>query len=270
MYIGYIYRHWIVNENEEERSYVGQVFTCKQDYDKHPRIRWQANGKGYAPKKGNKPTHFWKAICSYGWDNFNHDILLKIECSTLDELRFWLDEWEKYYIWYYDSYCNGYNGTTGWQGTPGMSGDKNPMWGRKQSDEAKKKISIANKGKAPYMKGKTHSEESKHKMSIKHRKENLSDETRKRMSKSQKQKVVTEGTKKRMSEARKGSKNPKAQKVICINTGMVFDTIGDALDWLKNSTGKTGDISKCCRGVTKTAGIHPVTKEKLRWKYYEE
>ena len=35
----------------------------------------------------------------------------------------------------------------------------------------------------------------------------------------------------------------------------------------KNNTGKTGDISKCCRGLTKSAGRHPVTGEKLHWEY---
>ena len=266
MYIGYIYRHWIIDDNKE-KSYVGQVFTSKQNHDKHPRVRWKNGGKGYAPKNDDKPTHFWNAICKYGWNNFNHDILLKIECETLDELRFWLDEWECYYVWYYDSFYNGYNGTLGGQGTPGMSGDKNPMWGRKQSDETKAKISKANKGKKSHMEGKHHSAEAKKKMSEKHKKENLSDETRKRMSASQKNRKISSETKKKMSRAREGEKNPKAQKVVCTNTGMIFNTINDALEWLKNNTGKTGDISKCCRCLTKSAGRHPVTGEKLHWEY---
>ena len=36
-----------------------------------------------------------------------------------------------------------------------------------------------------------------------------------------------------MSRAREGEKNPKAQKVVCTNTGMIFNTINDALKWLK-------------------------------------
>ena len=28
-------------------------------------------------------------------------------------------------------------------------------------------------------------------------------------------------------------------------------------------------ISECCNGKRKTAGIHPISKEKLEWEYYE-
>jgi hypothetical protein len=30
------------------------------------------------------------------------------------------------------------------------------------------------------------------------------------------------------------------------------------------------NISQCCRGIRKSAGKHPVTKEKLTWKYLPE
>ena len=108
---GYIYRHWII-ENNNENSYIGQT------REKKPQTRWGKDGNGYKPEDDKEGTIFWKAIQEYGWNNFNHDILLKIECQTIEELIFWLDEWEKYYIWYYDSYYkngNGYNMTLGGQ-----------------------------------------------------------------------------------------------------------------------------------------------------------
>ena len=71
----------------------------------------------------------------------------------------------------------------------------------------------------------------------------------------------TEYSKKKISE------NHKVRKVKCITTGKEFNTIKEAGEYykIKYST----NISKCCRGVQKSAGKHPVTGEKLVWKYVE-
>lgn len=95
MYKGYIYRHWHL-----EKSYIGQT------YMETPEQRWQ-NGRGYSSAK------FARAIKKYGWDNFGHETLLVIECETKEELVFWLNQWETYYIEKFDSFNNGYNSTTG-------------------------------------------------------------------------------------------------------------------------------------------------------------
>ena len=95
MYKGYIYRHWHL-----EKSYIGQT------YMETPEQRWQ-NGRGYSSAK------FARAIKKYGWDNFGHETLLVIECETKEELVFWLNQWETYYIEKFDSFNNGYNATTG-------------------------------------------------------------------------------------------------------------------------------------------------------------
>ena len=258
MYKGYIYRHWITNDEDIEKSYIGLT---KQK----PQRRWR-KGKAYL----KEPTKFANAIIKYGWDNFNHEIIGVVEANTEEELLQDLKEWEKYYIWKYDSYKNGYNSTLGGDGTVGFKGENNPMWGKQHSNETKQKISEAKLGKETYMKGKKHKSESIELMRESHKKENLSDETRRKMSESQKKRRDTKETKKKKSEARKGSKNPKATKVICLNTGDIFLTIKDAKEWLKKETGKDGDISKCCRGLTKTAGFHPITHEKLCWEYYEK
>ena len=135
MYKGYIYRHWLINDKGQEKSYIGQVYRITRKFE--PQDRWGSNGKGYAPKKGEKPTHFYNAICKYGWDNFSHKILLTIECETKEELVFWLNEWEKYFVWYYDSYYNGYNSTLGGEGT----------LGHKLTNEQRKKFSDVQKGR---------------------------------------------------------------------------------------------------------------------------
>lgn len=97
MYKGYIYRHWL-----ENKSYIGQT------YMETPQQRWQ-NGRGYS----NVNTKFSRAIKKYGWDSFGHEVLLAFECETKEELVFWLNQWEIYYIEKYDSFNNGYNSTTG-------------------------------------------------------------------------------------------------------------------------------------------------------------
>ena len=113
MYKGYIYRHWIVNDKSINKSYIGQTKQSSVE------VRWGNNGSGYKPQKDKEPTKFWKSISKYGWDSFTHDILLVIECKTEEELVFWLNQWEMYYIEKYDSFHNGYNSTLGGDGTLG-------------------------------------------------------------------------------------------------------------------------------------------------------
>lgn len=61
--------------------------------------------------------------------------------------------------------------------------------------------------------------------------------------------------------------NKRRKKVVCLNTKDVFESISDA----KRKFILKGDgISDCCKGNLKTSGIHPVTKEKLVWRYYED
>ena len=61
-----------------------------------------------------------------------------------------------------------------------------------------------------------------------------------------------------------GDKHPRSKKVKCITTGEIFDSIADAKR--KYNVYSSG-ISDCCKGKQKSAGKHPVTGEKLIWKY---
>ena len=133
MYKGYIYRHWLVNDESIEKSYVGQT---SRDETKD---RWN-DGKGYLYVNGvggEEADHkMARAIRKYGWHNFNHETLLTIECETEEELSFWLDQWEQYFIEKYDSFYNGYNSTLGGGGCRGY----------KMSEEDRQKISDGRKG----------------------------------------------------------------------------------------------------------------------------
>jgi hypothetical protein len=64
-----------------------------------------------------------------------------------------------------------------------------------------------------------------------------------------------------------GSKNPSAKPVICLETGVLFETQKSAVDWLisigKPNTTKASNISGAASGRLKTAyGFH--------WKYADK
>lgn len=114
------------------KCYVGQ--TCKK-----PTARWQ-NGTGYKTQK-----HFWSAICKYGWDNFEHEIiasnLTQSEADILEKTLI-----EKLEL---TNPINGYNKDSG--------GNK----GKCASEETKIKISLSHMGEKNPMYGKHMSEENK-------------------------------------------------------------------------------------------------------------
>ena len=60
------------------------------------------------------------------------------------------------------------------------------------------------------------------------------------------------------------SKNPASRKVQCITTGKKFNCIKEASEYYYICR---QHISKACNGKLKSAGKHPVTGEKLIWKY---
>ena len=65
----------------------------------------------------------------------------------------------------------------------------------------------------------------------------------------------------------KGKNNPKAHKVQCITTGKSFSCIKEASEYYHVNY---LNIIRCCTEKRKSAGKHPVTGEKLVWKYLEE
>lgn len=69
-----------------------------------------------------------------------------------------------------------------------------------------------------------------------------------------------------------GTKNKRtamknSKKVICITTGDIFNSMKEAREYF-NIKGPSC-IASCCQGERKSAGKHPITGEKLVWRYYE-
>lgn len=153
----------------------------------------------------------------YGYDNWSVKVL--VECDTQDELN----KWESYFIKELNTFKpNGYNLTYGGDGCSGF----------KHSEETKKKISDAHKGKNTGQRpdwvrrkiseghkgqkptyghlGKKHSEETKRLLSDinkgkpgKFKGKHHSEESKKKMSDAHKGKKLSEETKRKMSEAHK-------------------------------------------------------------------
>lgn len=130
------------------KIYIGQTVNEKR--------RWTAH-LSYAKKPEETGQHIHRAMAKYGVENFIYEIIST--CETQEDA----DEAEIQLIKQYDSRNEekGYNvapgGNVVWPS--GLPPHMYPSYGKKCSDEKKKKISDSNKnknlGKEPWQKGKT-------------------------------------------------------------------------------------------------------------------
>ena len=210
------------------KSYIGY---STQDLKKRMREHLNAS-KLYDIK-------FYRAINKYGFDSFEWSILE--ECDNIKDAL----EKEIYYIKKYNTFIMGYNSTLGGEDTTqtkvasAIENWKISHKGYEHSDETKRKISIANKGKKPWStglnkytsikiqkmaekisksnKGKIFSEEHKLKISNANKGKKLSNETIKKIIKSRKNNGKnwhSNETKYKMSESAKGRvSNNKGKKM---------------------------------------------------------
>ena len=206
------------------KRYIGQTSTSVKD-------RWH-NGNGY-----KRHFIFWKAIEKYGWDNFEH-IILEDNISSIIEAN----AREQYWIQYYHTYINDPN-CMGYNMTPGG------MANGEISDATKQKISLKNKGKIAWNKGKhnIYSEEALAKMRTANLGRHFSEEVKAKISAASKGKKRTKETKRKIAEA-------KYKKVFCIELNKIFNSISEAAIFFNVSI---STISGCLNGHAKTAaGYH--------------
>lgn len=210
-------------------------------------------------------------------------------CYTQEEL----DEWEQYYINFYNTLSpNGYNLQEGGRGgVPSedarrkmseshkrlLSREKHPMLGKHHSEESKKKMSNAKKGKPSHNKGKPMSEETKKKLS--ESKKGLqsgeknpmfgkhhSDETKQKISKIHKGKHISEEQKKKLSSALKGRTSPNkgkqmseeqkkkmSKKVLQFTLDDDFIREWPSLHECTRNGFQQSAVGRCCNGKQKTA-----------------
>lgn len=212
-----VYRHI----TPSGKSYIGIT-------SKEPSKRWK-EGQGY------KTQVFYRAIEKYGWESIQHEILA--DGLTEEEAK----KIERFYIQSFMTTDSkyGYNVSIGGEGV---------MTGRKHSDQAKQKMSVAHKQIPSWWIGKK-----------------LSEEHRKHLSESHMGSVQSEETKRKRAEKLKGHKvnidslvKAVVQMDLDGNVIQEFESITDAFQ----KTG-TRHITEVCRGERKQANG-------FKWKYRKE
>lgn len=204
-------KRWCVYKHTNKlngKVYIGQ--TCQP-----PKYRWGSNGSGY-----RRNTHFWSAIQKYGWHNFEHDVLF----DAVDQETAIQKETELIALYDSTNPDNGYNISIG-----GASG----LIGVHMTEETKKKISQATKGK-------TRSEEAKRNISLGH--------------KGLPQKPLSEEHKKKIIES---TIIPVIQMDENENIVAIYSSISEAARITNLSK---GGICSCCKGKRKTLGG-------FKWRY---
>lgn len=209
--------------------------------------------------------YFMRAINKYGWNNIKHEILFQ----GLTKLEAENKEIELIDLYKSDQREYGYNIQHG-----GSSIGKH-------SEETKRKIGKANKGKPSWFAGKHHTQETKEKMREISTGRVMSDATKAKISKAHKNvklskehvekiadanrgKKRNEEQKKRISDSLKGhkgvihkreTKERIAQKlsksIVCVETGFIYSSVRMAERMTSISS---GSIVDCLKGRLKTAG----------------
>lgn len=161
-------------------------------------------------------------IRKYGEDVFVHEVLITTEDKVLA-----MQLEDEMTVTLNTHVPNGYNRQVGYH--------------CEHTEDSKKKMSESKRGESHPMWGKHHTEESKKKMS-----ESKSGENHPNYGKHH-----TEETKKKMSLK-------LSKPVMCVETGVVFDSCTEASRWVGLKSERC--ISLCCKGKQKTAGGY-------HWKY---
>ena len=245
--MGYIY---LRTNRYNGKKYVGQVTTKRF---KQRQKSWNCLSQPYAGPVINN------ARKKYGLDAFDFEILK--ECKDEE-----LNQWEMYYIKELNTKApNGYNLTDGGDGMNGYS----------PSEETRRKIGEANKGKEPWIKGKHLSKETKNKISeskkgipnIKLSKfyksekrwnygKHLSEEHKKKLSESHKGKQTWRKGKHLSEETRMKMSNSHLKKEIFqidMNTGEIIMEFQSLMEVQRQLGYDNGSVSRCCNGKRQTA-----------------
>ena len=239
----YIHRNMINN-----KAYIGIT-------SRNPEERWGNNGSQY--HKGCEIA-FKSAIQKYGWDNFEH--IIWAEKLTEKEAKMWeirLIALFKTNCTKYKNPSYGYNLTDGGEGTIGY----------KHTDEAKRKMSDAKRGKEPWNKGVPSSDETKQKLRESRLGHIEPDEQKEKIKNSLLRWWSNEDNRRWMSEIRKGQtrseeakksmreKNQYKRKVVQLTLDGEFVAIYDGIRIAGEITGiQYKNISACIRHIRKQAG----------------
>ena len=229
------------------KKYVGITKTS-------PAKRWGKNGSAYIR---DKTSIFGRAIEKYGWENFYHEIFatgLNKECACALEIILIETLRTRNEMYGYNVQPGGQLGNAGVVfSEESRAKMREAKVGKKLTEEHKKHISDGLIGHKPA----NFTEESKEKLRLANIGKTLSYETRKKISNTLTGIVRSDDTKQKISD-----NHANKHGVFCPQLNEYFDAISDVT---KKYGIQRANIDKCIKGDRKSAGIHPITGEKLTW-----
>lgn len=235
------------------------------------------NGKQYIGQHKGEPNDNYlgsglgitRAIKKYGKENFSKTILCY--CDTREEA----DKQERYYIELYDAVNSSkfYNAMEGGTGGDGWRATK--RWNKAHPEEARRRFEESGKKLRKWVE--EHPEEAAlntQKMLdaahewIKNNPEKVSEHMKKvNIARRQWQEKHPKEHQQQIDKWRESGSIANSKKVLCITTDTIYLSISEAA---RQTNTYQSNISKCLKGERTSAGKHPITGEKLIWKYYEE
>lgn len=262
--------------------YIGQAIEIEED-------RWITHKRELRNNK-HYNEHLQRAWNKYKEENFEFSILL--ECEESD-----LNMYEQYYIFElmtYDpkvGYNKNYGGDSGRHTEEIKKKISKAKKGKTLSEETRKKISEGHKGENNHNYGKKLSEETRNKISKSLKGKPLSEETKRKISEANKGekhpfygKQHTEETRKKISEANKGKKsgennpmygrtgekNPKSKSVVQINpnTNEVVNIYSGVQEVERQTGFSSGNISACCNNKYSRPGNN--IYKGFKWMYLSD
>ena len=223
----YVYFNKAKYEKEGvEKYYVGQTIKTMKE-------RAGKDGGGYGIFNETCNSKFARSIKKWGWNSFEGRVLEEVDEEDLNEL-------EKFYIKYFDSYKNGYNTTLGGEGVRGYNPYANKTEEEKEEIKEKKSklLSITNKKRFQDSK-------EREKISAANKKRWKNQEYREKMT---------------------GELNSNAKSVYCNELDIVFSYTKLAEKYCVNVLNiKIGKIRNVCNGKLKSSGRYNDTKLTWSW-----
>jgi group I intron endonuclease len=239
--IGYIYK--LTSPNG--KIYIGQTINKKQ------RIY------NYKKSSFKNQIKLWNNCNKYDWNPA--DSFEMIEECLCGENKCYLNEREKYWVQYFDSFKNGLNCNEGGHGNIGHKHSDESR--KKMSESAKKNIEKLSIRAKKTHSGRIQSDEEKQKKSIKLKGIKRNDEFKNKMRIIAKNRIISDETKNKISKAKKNTVSKKREKICQLDLDgkliKIWDHAKDAETKLKITKGK---ISAVCLGNRKTTGG-------FKWKY---
>lgn len=201
----------IENQTDEHKKYsvycVGNKINWKVyiGYSEDPNSRW-THEKNAAFNPNEKPYNYplSRAIRKYGWDNFSKVIIAEFDTKSeaLAAEIFWIAQFKSNVKRYGKQF--GYNQTDGGEVPSIGKGINNPNFGRKATQETRRKQSEA-------LKGRQVSQETRDKISRAHTGTKRSQEAKNKMSKAKIGKSLSDSHKQNLSVALTGKPHSKEQ-----------------------------------------------------------